>query len=159
MEKSKSLRNNRVSASEVTIHGKEKRGRRGCPNEEIDARAGMREILSQETIYTQNRRQIILNGLIYDDSDSEQRRDENIKKLDDLLQIKQRSPGKHRLVSSLPHRASLLLSHLVRSMDISRGNLCHQKALSPRQLHPTLLHPNQPLAPPPSLPSGMTMTS
>jgi hypothetical protein len=157
MEKSKS-RTNRVSASEVTIHGKEKRGRRGCPNEEIDARAGMREILSQETIYTQNRRQIILNGLIYDDSDSEQRRDENIKKLDDLLQIKQRSPGKHRLVSSsLPHRASLLLSHLVRSMDISRGNLCHQRALSPRQL--TLLHPNQPLVPPPSLPSGMTMTS
>jgi hypothetical protein len=107
MEKQRDGRPKRVSDSEEVKKVKEMRGGRGCRGQGMD---GMREILSQETIQTQNRRQIILNGLIYEDSDSEQRRDANIKKLEDLLNLKQRSPGNH---------SRLLCFHLLRLKSLS----------------------------------------
>jgi hypothetical protein len=45
-------------------------------------------LLSDQTIQTQLRRQVILNGLIYSDDETEQKREENIQKLEVLLRSK-----------------------------------------------------------------------
>lgn len=103
MEKRGNGKPQRVCGSEEVRKIKDTAGGRGCRGLEPS-----HAILSEETIQTRNRRQIILNGLIYDDSESEQRREENIKKLDDLLLLQQESPDKQRFWSFIAPSDALL---------------------------------------------------
>jgi hypothetical protein len=69
--------------------------RRGDRRSEEGAAAGResgeRQLLTEKTIQTQLRRQVILNGLIYSEGESEERRDENIQKLEVLLRSNNQS--------------------------------------------------------------------